>query len=520
MKLSILKFTTLALFGAVSLSAGNSASATYPAGYYDKLNGKCGAALMTAIKDLCINHTAISYSSGTWNAFKDTDVKTIDGVDYWWDMYSNDLVKVSSGHPGLNVEHSVPNSWWGGSKNDAYKDLAHLNPSESTANNRKANYPLAELKTVKWTNGVTSVGTPKDGQGGGNDWAFEPLDEYKGDFARAYMYMFTVYKDISWRSTCNWMYLTTRDLMFKDWAQIMLCDWNAKDPVSKKERDRNDGIYKHQKNRNPFIDLPDLAEHIWGSKKTVPFKVEGAPDPIDPDDPETPDESTTLWLAETSSSLDEGWEFEDLTLPEGSTYVWSWKQNSGKYYLNASGYIGGTAKEAESYAWAPEVSLAKALAANVSFEHAAKFQTTCASLCKFAVRDAESGEITEFDITTWPAKGNWTFTSSERFDLMEFAGKKVNLGFKYASTPAGADTWEIRNMKFYLKSSPSAIELPTEDVEDDSMLVDVIGNCIIAPEGARIFDLNGREVSGDNVAPGVYIVAKPSFGKSVKVLVK
>ena len=66
----------------------------------------------------------------------------------------------------------------------------------------------------------------------------------------------------------------------------------------------------------------------------------------------------------------------------------------------------------------------------------------------------------------------------------------------------------------------TAIELPVEDDGDDSFLVEVWGNNILAPEGARIFDLNGREVSGLGLQRGIYIVAKPTFRKSVKVMVK
>jgi hypothetical protein len=41
--------------------------------------------------------------------------------------------------------------------------------------------------------------------------------------------------------------------------------WHRNDTVSDWERNRNDIIYKdYQKNRNPFIDYPELAEYLWG----------------------------------------------------------------------------------------------------------------------------------------------------------------------------------------------------------------------------------------------------------------
>ena len=50
--------------------------------------------------------------------------------------------------------------------------------------------------------------------------------------------------------------------------------WHREDPVSQKEIDRNEAVYKHQNNRNPFIDYPELAEHIWGNKKSEAFYFE------------------------------------------------------------------------------------------------------------------------------------------------------------------------------------------------------------------------------------------------------
>lgn len=500
------------------LIAASSAEAEYPSGYYDSLDGKCGKELMTAVKNVVYNHTEITYgASGTWVAFKDTDVKHVGGVDYWWDMYSSNLVAVSSGHPGLNIEHSVANSWWGGTKNAAYKDLCHLNPSDQDANSRKSNYPLAELSEVTWDNGVTFVGRPKSGQGGGATYCFEPADEYKGDFARAFMYMFTIYNDISWKSTTDWMYNTSSDLMFQSWASELLLRWSTNDPVSQKERDRNDGIYKNQKNRNPFIDLPDLADHIWGSKKTEPYDLNGTGGG-GTGGGDDQDSTTYRWLDEADSSMGD-WTIEDVTLPEAGTYVWSWKSYNGMSYLNGSAYISGTPYESLSYAWSPTVSLKDASSAKFSFEHAAKFQTTLRDICKVVVKDVATGAVSEVAIPTWPGAGSWTFVDSGTIDLASFLGKEVNIGFKYASTTSGADTWEIKNAALVVEKATSGMERLNIEEEDDSFLVEVWGNNILAPQGAHIFDMNGREVSGENLSKGVYIVVKPSFEKSVKVMI-
>lgn len=288
------------------------------------------------------NHTSISYGeNGTWRAFHSTDVKVVNGKKYWWDMYSSNLVS-TNGHNGLNIEHSVAKSWWDGDKNDAYRDIVHLNPSNIEANSRKSNYPLAELSSVTWDNGVTFVGKPKSGQGGGASNAYEPHDDYKGDFARVFMYMFTMYDDISWKSyNTDWMYDVNDDYLFKPWAAELLLRWSSNDPVSDKERDRNDGINKEQGNRNPFIDLPDLADYLWGKKRGEKFYVDGHVDPNPGPEPDDPTIYEYTWLSENNTSLDEGWSYEIVDNPNKLDYIWSWKEYNGKGYLNASAFVAG-----------------------------------------------------------------------------------------------------------------------------------------------------------------------------------
>jgi chitodextrinase len=43
----------------------------------------------------------------------------------------------------------------------------------------------------------------------------------------------------------------------------MLLTWNAQDPVNAREIARNNAIYVHQNNRNPYIDHPEYVQAIW-----------------------------------------------------------------------------------------------------------------------------------------------------------------------------------------------------------------------------------------------------------------
>ena len=252
------------------------AGATIPPGYYDSLDGKSGEALKNAIHDLVSQHTVFSYGS-LWIYFAQTDCRP-ENTSQVWDMYSDKTYYFrggTSGVYGMHKEHSLPKSWWGGQDETqgyaGYTDINHLYPADGDANMAKSNYPLGEVSRVTFDNGVTRVGSPKTGQGGGCSSVFEPDDRYKGDFARTYFYMACAYQQYTWRYTYMLNNYTWKTL--NDWSIELLCRWARNDAVSDKEVDRNDAVHRSQNNRNPFIDFPDLFEYIWGNKQGQIFSL-------------------------------------------------------------------------------------------------------------------------------------------------------------------------------------------------------------------------------------------------------
>ena len=256
--------------------------AEIPTGYYNVMNGKKGAELKTAaynaIHNFVMNGSYDQIYSNLPSSFRRTDVRP--ESDLWWDMYSN--IPISSrSFSGMNREHAFPKSWWGGLTDiPAYVDLNHLYPSEMAANTAKSNYPLGEVnrnQNIKFNNGLTAVGYPMAGQGGGAQFVFEPDDEYKGDFARTYFYMVTCYQNLTWK----YFYMVSQNTYptLTTWAKDLLLKWHRQDPVSDKEVQRNEAVYKIQNNRNPFIDFPELAEYIWGTKVDDVFDISNTTTP-------------------------------------------------------------------------------------------------------------------------------------------------------------------------------------------------------------------------------------------------
>ena len=266
--------------------------ADMPRDYYpNSLEGKNGAELKTELHNLLKNHTRLPYGSRdynqiacTWTVFKKSDVRPNGKV---WDMYSNNSYNFSNGAgatKGMNIEHSVPKSWWGDAydetatpltrfKYDGSYDLHHLTPSDAAANTAKSNYPLGEVDSPLFDNGVTKVGT---GQANGRaSNLFEPADEYKGDFARMYLYFVTCYQDYSWKSSALSMFAQNSYPTLNAYGQSLLLKWHRQDPVSQKEIDRNNAVYSFQGNRNPFIDYPNMVEYIWGDSTNYEFSFSG-----------------------------------------------------------------------------------------------------------------------------------------------------------------------------------------------------------------------------------------------------
>jgi hypothetical protein len=171
----------------------------------------------------------------------------------------------------MNIEHSLPKSWWGGSSGvAAYRELHHLCPSDANANTAKSNLPLGVVTgSTTFNNGVSKVGPSTYLSYNGS--VFEPANEYKGDFARIYFYMVTAYQNYSGSWSYGYMLNNNTYPVLNTYAQNLLLEWHRQDPVSAKETARNEAVYGIQNNRNPYIDYPELAEHVWGNKTTVPF---------------------------------------------------------------------------------------------------------------------------------------------------------------------------------------------------------------------------------------------------------
>ena len=246
--------------------------------YYRKAEGLRGTQLKEALHDLIQPSYVLAYGGGvgkTWTGFWYTDQMENMQVR---DRYSNvvrylnpDMSAVSN----MNIEHIWANSWWGHIKNNAYCDLFNLYPADATANGRKSNNPIGIVDgTVSYTNGVTKVGKSSSYRADSLITAWEPADQWKGDFARTYFYMATCYSHMTslWTTTEGLLTVDPNSpLLMRPWVYNLMLEWAEADPLDEIEQQRCDAIYEIQGNRNHFVDYPELCYYIWGNKSDEQF---------------------------------------------------------------------------------------------------------------------------------------------------------------------------------------------------------------------------------------------------------
>ncbi len=129
------------------------------------------------------------------------------------------------------------------------------------------------------------------------------------------------------------------------------------------------------------------------------------------------------------------------------TYVW--KHDTNGYY-KASAYASGSAHEAESWLISPQINMAGATNPVLTFSHVGRYFTDAATAKTQAtlwIREAGSSNWTPLEIPgEYGVSSNWNFGDVE-VNLADYAGKTVELGFKYTSTADAAGTWEVKNFK-------------------------------------------------------------------------
>ncbi|KPZ53133.1 MULTISPECIES: endonuclease [unclassified Pseudoalteromonas] len=254
-----------------------------PTGYYVTTQGLSGYALKTELYNIIKNHSSQGYSA-IWNFYDssardkyfENDNSILDmysekpnGSDsYTYTAVSDQCGTYNSEADCYNREHSFPKSWFGGTVEPMNSDVHHIYATDGYVNSKRSNFPFGEVASATFTSTNGSKLGSATSSLNYTGTVFEPIDEFKGDFARAYFYMATRYENVigSWQNNTtasNAVLNGTSNQVFESWVVAMLLNWHNADPVSQMELDRNQAAFEFQGNRNPYIDHPEFVEMIW-----------------------------------------------------------------------------------------------------------------------------------------------------------------------------------------------------------------------------------------------------------------
>ncbi len=255
-------------------------SSTAPNGYYAYLEGLSGVALKQALQDIIANPAEVRLHSyaDMWDIIRVADQNPANSSQIW-DMYlempmskidqqnSNSIVgKWNREHifpqsrggfdvalgdyaDGINVWNSTNASATVDGVSDAHHIRAENGQENSSRNNK--NYGNIASSTV-YAGPVGTQGT------------------WRGDVARACFYMavrFNGLNVINGDPSENNAGNPSGNI--GDLATLLA--WNVSDKSDDYEMNRNNQVYTWQRNRNPFIDYPLLADYIFGAQYGQPW---------------------------------------------------------------------------------------------------------------------------------------------------------------------------------------------------------------------------------------------------------
>jgi len=186
--------------------------------------------------------------------------------------FSNGLCPGSS---GSDSDHRRRSKFDFGGGNTCEWNREHTYPKSLGTPNLGTAGPGADAHMLRGADvGRNSLrGSKKFTEGSGNSQVISsnfwyPGDEWKGDVARIMMYMYMRYNSRTLPDNVGVGNPVANDTHMID----LFLDWNAEDPVSQVEINRNNYMENTsnqygQGNRNPFIDNPFLATRIWGGQE-------------------------------------------------------------------------------------------------------------------------------------------------------------------------------------------------------------------------------------------------------------
>ncbi len=239
---------------------------TQPSGYYDRLDGLRGETLKKTLQDIIADESIVR--AQTYNdiidILKEADQNPKNSNQVWL-VYTEqgrskiDFQLTSENIGAWNREHVWPRSRGvfysieGDNAFDGIDVYWHTNADSLRHGNSDGHH-------------IRAVDGPENSKRGNQFYGqytgpANTAGSFRGDVARSIFYMAVRYNGLQVVEG----YPESEPGKFGDLATLLT--WHRADPSDDYEMNRNNVVQKWQRNRNPFIDMPELVEYIWGDKK-------------------------------------------------------------------------------------------------------------------------------------------------------------------------------------------------------------------------------------------------------------
>lgn len=461
--------------------------------YYNNVNlTLTGTALKNELSNkIIVTHTTdLSYTPGVWDALRLADLDPTNSNNvvliYGWNDSDTDITNDRTRDKTLQDTGSGATFVWNRehvfSKSLASPPLvtgsagpgtdAHnLRPADRTRNTSRSNRKFAD------GSGTASYIT--------TEGYWYPGDEWKGDVARMMMYMYLRYGNQTLPTAVG-----VGTPVASDNNMIMLfLEWNAEDPVSDLEKQRNPVLEGLQGNRNPFIDNPAFATQIWGGPQAEDLFNGGS------SDTQAPTVPTNLTASNTTSS--------------GTTL--SWTASTDNVAVTAYDIYNGASLVGSSATTAYNVT---GLSASTSYtftvraKDAAGNESAASNSVNVTTNASSGGSATELLFSEY-VEGS---SNNKALEIANFTGSSVDLSaYDLRKATNGSGSWgstyqlsgTLANGDVFVIANSSAVSAVTSvaDVTTGSGIVTFNGNDAVALfKNGTLVDVIGNHTSSSNFA--------------------
>ena len=219
-----------------------------------------------------------------------------------------------------------------------------------------------------------------------------------------------------------------------DWTVSGMPEWLTVSPISGAASNyKQDVKVTAQKNASGAREAT-LTFTIDGAAADVKIKQLHAFDPSAP---------ANALFYETLEKGIGSFTIQDVKVPEQIGFVWEY--TSQYKCMKATAFANPNNYESESWLISPDIDLSSVSDAYLTFEHAGGYFGTASEEATVWISKA-GGEWEPLVIEKNNYPTSWTFIEAGNWDLKDYVGNTVKLGFKYSSTAKKAGTWEVRNV--------------------------------------------------------------------------